>query len=69
MHLTPNNKVPVPNKNIVGVIGGGIGGLMSACLLAADGCRVTLFEKMNELAEKWMNSVFKATVLTQVLVY
>ena len=52
MHLTPNNKVHVPNKNIVGVIGGGIGGLMSACLLAADGCRVTLFEKNERVGGK-----------------
>ena len=52
MHLTPNNKEPLPNKNTVGVIGGGIGGLMSACLLAADGCRVTLFEKNERVGGK-----------------
>ena len=28
------------------VIGGGIGGLAAACLLAADGSQVTVLEKM-----------------------
>jgi len=41
------------NKNLrVGVIGGGIGGLMSACLLASDGYQVHLFEKNSELGGK-----------------
>ena len=36
----------------VGIIGGGIGGLMSACLLASDGYEVHLFEKNSDLGGK-----------------
>ena len=43
-------------RNRVGVIGGGLGGLASACVLAARGYAVTLFEKSS-----WLGG--KATVL------
>jgi phytoene desaturase len=39
-------------KPRVGIIGGGIGGLMSACLLATDGYEVHLFEKNSDLGGK-----------------
>ncbi len=52
MHLTPKNNRILPEENTVGIIGGGIGGLMSACLLAADGYNVNLFEKNEHLGGK-----------------
>ena len=37
--------VPRPGALPVGVVGGGLGGLASACVLAARGHRVVLFDK------------------------
>ncbi len=42
----------------IGVVGGGLGGLAAACVLAARGYRVTLFER-----NEWLGG--KAAVLTQ----
>ena len=39
-------------RNRVGVIGGGLGGLAAACVLAARGYAVTLFEKSPWLGGK-----------------
>ena len=52
MHQTPDKEVTVPDSNTVGIVGGGIGGLMSACLLASDGYKVSLFEKNAQLGGK-----------------
>ena len=52
MHLTKKNNRILPQENLVGIIGGGIGGLMSACLLASDGYKVNLFEKNEQLGGK-----------------
>ena len=52
MHQTPTKDEPRTDSNTVGIIGGGIGGLMSACLLAADGYKVSLFEKNAQLGGK-----------------
>lgn len=52
MHLTSKNNSILTEENTVGIIGGGIGGLMSACLLAADGYKVNLFEKNGQLGGK-----------------
>ena len=52
MHQTPDKDVPLPDSNTVGIVGGGIGGLMSACLLASDGYKVSLFEKNAQLGGK-----------------
>lgn len=41
-----------PERNRVGVIGGGLGGLAAACVLAARGYAVTLFEKSAWLGGK-----------------
>jgi diapolycopene oxygenase len=54
-----NNMSPHPlNEKSVGVIGGGLAGLASACVLAARGHRVILFEKND-----WLGG--KAAVLEQ----
>jgi phytoene dehydrogenase-like protein len=37
----------------VGIVGGGLGGLAAACVLAARGHRVVLFEKNDWLGGTW----------------
>ncbi len=52
-------------KNLnVGVVGGGLGGLAAACVLAARGHRVRLFEKNPWLGGKAPSIPTKASALT-----
>ena len=53
-----NQMLPVPGASPIGVVGGGLAGLASACVLAARGHRVILFE-----ANDWFGG--KAAVLEQ----
>ena len=60
------------NQNLIGIIGGGLGGLASACTLAARGYKVVLFEtnpwlggKAAELNEQGFRFDMGPTIITK----
>ena len=62
----------VSSHGTVGVIGSGLGGLSAACVLAARGYRITVFEKNHWTGGKaavWKNSGFRFDMGPTILIY